>query len=214
MQSMGAGMQPCIRNGANEARALRYTGGARASRTPVQQRLSLHQHQLPLRGTSGLLNSWELREGSTRWRRASGSRPLRCAAPAWRKPRCSNQSAVRVVSSTRRWMPCCAASASALKWRRKEEQASKRSRWVAVHYLKYNSTQCKIVESRVVRSCNVKHTIATRIQPAAQPHRHSVHTHPGTRAASRPCRRRGRRGARRRRTAPPPLRPRRYSPAA
>ena len=46
-------------------------------------------------------------------RRASGSSALAWAGPSGRNPRCSNQSAVRVVRSTRRWMPLDRASDSA-----------------------------------------------------------------------------------------------------
>ena len=75
---------------------------------PTVTRYNMHTPQL-----SSLLYSWLFRLASTRARRSSGSNALACAAPAGAKPRCSNQSAVRVVSSTRRWMPSRRASLSA-----------------------------------------------------------------------------------------------------
>ena len=86
--------QQCYKYNDKECDAERTAGGMRVTHEAghASPPSCLEKSRLPL-------------EGSMRPRRSSGSSGLRCAAPAGRNPRCSNQSAVRVVSSTSCWMP-------------------------------------------------------------------------------------------------------------
>lgn len=177
----------------------REQGAAPTARAPSERRAA--SAHLPPAPTS-LLKSCELREGSIRCRRSSGSSWLRWAAPAGLKPRCSNQSAVRVVSSTRRRIPRAAASASAAG--REGEHAARSAACAPPPPIA--TWRCGCDRREGLRA--VADTSAAPAQERWPPCTRSstpLHiTRLDTRAGCRPCRRHGTRGARRTPPAQPP----------
>ena len=78
-----------------------------------------------------------------------GSRSLRCAGPAGWNPRCSNQSAVRVVSSSRRCVPAATASRSAATRSHlgsvNARSAAEGARWDCKDVTPSKATMCRVL---------------------------------------------------------------------